>query len=163
MTGFAICKFYYFSFLILYFEQKEVALDKFLSPRIINIFFQLTKTFQILLSSTISCERYNTSQKSFGIDSTTVCRYYVSRKITWFKDSILFDKCRISVSQQKTFTNISRSLVVNSYLESIHIYVYVYIRNYNYAKAWVERDLGGGMHRLASVGPFKAARSNRPW
>lgn len=139
MTGFAIFIYFFSSFTSnkKTWTHPRLKFLQFLSPTIINIFFQLAKiTFKSFVINYILREKvqYIISQKIFGIDSTTVRRYVSAY-------SILFDKCTISVSQRKTFINISRSLE----------YIYIYIRNYNYVKAWAERDLGGGMHRLADV------------
>lgn len=78
MTDFAICNFYSFIF---YFEQKDLKSQSIeISTISINIFFQLTRTiFKFFVINYILREkaRYHTSQKMFGIDSTTV-RHYVS-------------------------------------------------------------------------------------
>lgn len=136
MTGFAIFIYFFSSFTS---NKKTWTHPRLKFLQLLSTFSSnLQKQFSNLLSSTISCERRCNiiPQKIFGIDSTTV-RRYISAQFKAY--SILFDKCTISVSQRKTFINISRSLE------------YIYIRNYNYVKAWAKRDLGGGMHRLADV------------
>lgn len=137
MTGFAIFIYFFSSFTSnkKTWTHPRLKFLQFLSPTIINIFFQLAKTtFKSFVINYILREKvqYNTS-KNF-----------------WHR----FDNCpsiRFSV-----FNIIRQMYNFCVTTEDIHQYfkklgIYIYIRNYNYVKAWAERDLGGGMHRLADV------------
>lgn len=141
MTGFAIFIYFFSSFTSnkKTWTHPRLKFLQFLSPTIINIFFQLAKiTFKSFVINYILREKvqYIISQKIFGIDSTTVRRYVSAY-------SILFDKCTISVSQRKTFINISRSLE--------YIYIFATIITWRRERSEISEEVCIGWPMCRSV------------
>lgn len=138
MTGFAIFIYFFSSFTSNKKTWTHLRLKflQFLSTFSSN----LQKQFSNLLSSTISCERRCNiiPRKKFlaSIRQLSVDMFQRnSRRIQYYSTNVQFlcHNGRHSSIFQEAWN------------------IYIYIRNYNYVKAWAERDLGGGMHRLADV------------
>lgn len=140
MTGFAIFIYFFSSFTSnkKTWTHPRLKFLQFLSPTIINIFFQLAKiTFKSFVINYILREKvqYIISQKIFGDSNCSSIRFSVIQSVF----NIIRQMYNFCVTTED----------IHQYFKKLGIYIY--IRNYNYVKAWAERDLGEGMHRLADV------------